>query len=113
MSELQEFATQEVARIEEENEAKREELGFKTFYKMSEGNVVMTFADEKPRVNTIYAGRMIFRIAVEGEEFDYSVNQNSPQYGVILGYLKDGVNTLTITRVGTGPKDTRYVVRPA
>ncbi len=107
---LQDFATAEVQKLAEQKQKRMEEKGYKPFWSMPEGTYIIEFANEMPRDNPAYTDRPIFRIKVDGEEYDYSINRNSPLYRDIMQNIMNGNYKLSITRIGTGKSDTRYKV---
>jgi hypothetical protein len=114
MTDIKVYAQEELARLEKDRKEAMEAKGFKPFYKLTVGKHVVEFSmDVAPRENTMYPGRVIMRVLANGEERDISVSRAGPLYKAIMGYLAQGINKLSIQRIGTGVKDTRYVVEPA
>jgi hypothetical protein len=107
---LNDYANKENTRLETEAKEVLKELGFAEFFKMPEGQTLMEFADQAPRVNDKFANRVIFRVSVNGEEKDWSVNTRSPLYRDLVALISKGTRKVSITRVGQGI-DTRYSVK--
>ncbi|MEM3845058.1 MAG: hypothetical protein QXU98_05095 [Candidatus Parvarchaeota archaeon] len=110
----QEFAQMELERIEKERAEALEQKGYKPFYKIKEGTHVLEFSKEvEPRTNILFPGRSILRVkAQDGQEYDVSVSRAGPLYKDIMKNLAAGNFKLQIQRIGTGIKDSRYLVKP-
>jgi hypothetical protein len=107
---LQEFAVGERERIEKYRKEKMEEKGYAPFWKAIVGTNVVEFLPILPRPNNLYENRAVFRVLVDGAEWDYSVNVLSPLYRDIISNIANGKTKMSITRVGTTKTDTRYSV---
>ena len=101
---------EELKKIEEQRKQLLEQKDLRPFYRIPEGITEIEFSTEMPRDNPKFAGRKIFRIRVNGEEYDLSVTQNSNLYREILQNLAKGKTKLKVMRVGSGRNDTRYKV---
>lgn len=100
----------ELKKIEEQRRQVLEQKDLRPFFKIPEGITEVEFSLEMPRDNPRFAGRKVFRIRVNGVEYDLSVTQNSNLYREILQNLAKGKTRLKIMRVGSGRSDTRYKV---
>jgi hypothetical protein len=101
---------EELNEIEKRRQEILEQKDMKPFLKLEIGENIVEFSTEKPRDNPRFAGRKVFRVKKDGEEYDFSVSVNSTLYRDILRYLKQGKTKLKIVRVGQGRNDTRYTV---
>ena len=107
---LIEIAKSENTRLEAEAKEALKEMGYADFLRIPEGATNVQFVDQPPRVNDKFTNRLIFRVSVDGKEYDWSVNTRSPLYRDIMAALAQGHTGLAVLRVGEG-MDTRYSVK--
>jgi hypothetical protein len=105
--EMNQFLDDETSRIEKERAERMEGKDYKTFWKASVGENHVVFLKQVPRVGQY--GK-IFRISVNGTDYDFTIKETSPLYREIIKNLKAGRYNLKIIRIGTGKTDTRYSV---
>lgn len=108
---LDEFFKSESERLENEAQGK----GYAKFFKAPIGETRMTLKYEKPRVlETEYGTRRVFKISVDGKEYDFPVNEHSPLYRFLVRKLADakGDVEVVLVRAGVGMA-TRYDVKDA
>jgi len=109
--EFNEFIESESARMNEERKEAVKAKGYGEIIKASVGENHFEFVKEVPREGTgILAGKKIFKVIVNGKQYDYVVNPRSSQYRDILTNLRQGKTKLRLIRTGTGKTDTRYTV---
>ena len=108
---LAEWARAESARIEERRETAWQERGFKPFLKLPVGESAVEFADAPPRSSAKIPGKAIFRVKLDGREYDLAVRESSTLYRELARSLSKGNRALRIVRTGTGRRDTQYSVR--
>jgi len=105
---LKEFVEAEKAAIEQRRRDWMNEQGYKTFIKWPKGATEFTLMPVVPRSHKSFGKeKMAFRVTVDGEEFDWSVNPISPMYGELIDYLVEAPVDGTLIRVGEGTQ-TRY-----
>ena len=116
MTTIQEFATGEQTRLEQEKTDRMSEKGYKPFLKVADMETVrLLFSDEVPRDNTKYPGRKVFRVTKkpDGDELDWSIATNTPLYRDIIMNIAAGNMMMDITRVGTQREGPGYKVKVA
>jgi hypothetical protein len=109
MAEFDEFIKEELEGLDKAREEALKQKGFQPFFKFPQGETVVEFKKQTPRPNPRFPQNKVFRIVVDGEEYDLSVNSRSPLYRDILNVLSQGVTKVKVIRVGQG-RDTRYTV---
>lgn len=105
---LKEFIMEEKAMIEKARAEYLEEKDYKEFVKWPQGVTEFTLMPIIPRPHESFGTpKKVFRITVDEEYKDWSVNPRSPMYRELLDYLADAPCDLKINRLGEG-LDTRY-----
>ncbi len=107
---LAEWARAESARIDERRETAWQERGFKPFLKLPVGESAVEFADAPPRASAKIPGKAIFRVKLDGKDYDLAVKESSTLYRELAKSLSKG-RSVRIVRTGTGRRDTQYSVR--
>jgi hypothetical protein len=108
---LDEYFKSESERLEGEARDK----GYAKFFKAPVGETRMTLKYQKPRVfEGEYGSRRVFRVSVDGKEYDFPVNEHSPLYRFLVRKLADakGDVEVVLVRAGVGMA-TRYDVKDA
>lgn len=97
-----------LAQLQEDRMKALEENGFKEFFSFPEGETTVQFdLSVNPRESKY--GRMIYRVRVNGIEYDWSANPSLEL--ALLEKMAAGQDTFTIIRVGRGREDTRYSIK--
>ena len=106
--EIKKFVEEERAAREADRAAYMEEHDMKTFVKWPKGTTVFMLEPVIPRAHQSFGKDVkVFRILIEGEEFDWSINPRSPLYGQIVERLLEAPVELKLNRSGDGLQ-TRY-----
>ena len=105
---FKELYKQEKEKADEAKAAYREEHDMKDFIKWEQGVTEFQLQKVVPRDGENFGKTVkIFRIVVDGGEFDYSVNIRSPMYLQLLQCAVDEIWDLKMNRMGEGLQ-TRY-----
>jgi len=105
---FKELYEKEKAKAEAAKAAYREENDMKDFVKWPQGVTEFTLTQQIPRDHESFGKAVkVFRIVIDGEEFDWSVNPLSPMYLQLLQCAVDDVWELKLNRMGEGLQ-TRY-----
>lgn len=103
-------------RVEQERQAKLQEMGFEhTPLTLEQGETMILIKnpEKEPREITGKWGQQrVFTVQIKGEIFDWAVSLNSPLYRELLDVLAKGINPITIIRAGR-EKQTRYSIKEA
>jgi hypothetical protein len=112
--ELQEYVQKQKAELEKRKQARMKEKGYKDFYSFEEGETPFKLCPVIPRERQGNFGlQNVFRIEIEGKEYDFSVNVISPVFKSLV-YELDGLTApkaLRMTRVGVGQKTKMCVMQ--
>lgn len=105
---LKEIAEEEEKSFQEEAKKYREEKGYKDFLSLPRGETQIEVLDVPPR-DWVQDGKAkkIFRVRVNGKEFDWCLNKQNPVYRDVIHSLADGKQSFFILRSGSGT-ETRY-----
>jgi len=110
---LKSWAEIEEQKVEELKQKVFSEKGFKPFYTMPVGATDITIDTSiEPRITEKYPDRVVFRILVNGEEYDWSINTKSKAYLEFVKLLKAGHESIRVVRTGTGRDSTKYSFIP-
>jgi len=105
---IEEFYKAEKARIEAEREAYLADKDYKTFMKWNQGVTGFTLEPVIPRNHESFGkDKKVFRITIDGEEYDWPVNPRSPMYREVLDRLLEAPVEMRLNRLGEGLQ-TRY-----
>ena len=108
--EWDQYLVGEIQRVKAERNERLIENGMLPFLKLPEGETEVHFFKELPRdVKGTYGIRKGFHVRVNGQDYLFAINSNSPVYSRILEKLQKGETTIKIVRAGTGQM-TRYSV---
>ena len=78
---LDEYFKSESERLESERQKRIRDKGYAEFFKAPVGETRMTVKYQKPRdIESKYGSRKVFRISVDGKEYDFTVNEKSSLY---------------------------------
>ena len=102
------FIASEQSRMEKDRQEYLEEQDFKDFVRWPQGVTEFTLEPVIPRVHESFgAEKRLFRVTVDGDLLDWSVNPRSPMYRELLDVLGGAPVELSINRLGEG-LETRY-----
>jgi hypothetical protein len=108
MSTIDDFVATEKAAKAKAREEYLKEQDYKDFIKWPQGVTGFQLEAVIPRENTSFGTlKKVFRITVDGVEYDWSVNPLSPMYVQILDKLLEAPVGMQINRLGEG-LETRY-----
>lgn len=112
---INDFFEGESDRLESEHQKHMKEKGYATFFNPPVGETLMTVKYQVPRlINGKYGSRKAFRITVDDENYDFTVNDRSPLYRYLIRRFADTKNDIEIVLVRTGTgKKTKYDVKEA
>ena len=105
---IEEFYAAEKARIGAEREAFLADKDYKTFVKWEQGVTGFTLEPVIPRDHESFGkNKKVFRITIDGEEYDWPVSPRSPMYREVLDRLLEAPVEMRLNRLGEGLQ-TRY-----
>ena len=105
---LEDFVAADQAARVESRALYLEEHDMKDFVKWPQGVTDFELQPTIPRSHDSFGKqKMAFRVVVDGEELDWSVNPRSPMYGQVVDRLLEAPVAMKINRLGEGLK-TRY-----
>lgn len=105
---LEDFIAAEKATIAKEREEYMADKDYKDFVKWPQGVTEFTLEAVIPRAHESFGTpKKIFRVTVDEELLDWSVNPRSPMYRELLDLLSDAPAACRINRLGEGLQ-TRY-----
>ena len=108
LKDLKKYIEAEKARMEEERSKYLDEQDYKTFMKWEKGITEFTLEAVIPRDHLSFGkDKKVFRITVDGELFDWSVNPLSPMYRDLLDALAKAPVVMRLQRMGDSLQ-TRY-----
>jgi hypothetical protein len=89
-----------------------EKKGYRETLRLPIGETTVTIDKEtEPRqVDTKYGKRLAFLVTVDGEKYDWLLNEKSPIYEEMLEELMKGNNAIIVVRSGEG-RATRYSLK--
>lgn len=110
---ITDFFTTELQQLQDEQQQRALDHGYADFYTAPVGETAMTVKYQVPRsIETQYGPRRVFRIIVDGTEYDFSVNKRSPLYRYLIRSLAETKKDMNfiLVRTGTG-KATKYDIK--
>jgi hypothetical protein len=113
--ELQKYIAAQKENLDKQRHDAMEKKGYKDFYTFEEGETAFILHPVIPREKQgMYGLQSVFRISVEGHEYDFSVNQKSPVFRQLIELMDNMTDALKlrITRVGVGKATKMTVLTP-
>lgn len=110
---LTDFLEGEKERLDSIKEQAWKEKGYLEFFTPPKGVSKITVLPKIPRImEGKYGTRRVFRVKVNGTEFDYGINPSSPVYRILIEKMQaTGGKPIEITLMRSGEgKATRYEV---
>ena len=107
-SKIEKFKEKELKQLKEERDAYLEDQDYKEFIKWPQGVTDAILCPVIPRDHLSFGkAKKVFRVNVDGVEYDWSVTRSSPMYGDMLELLSYKEVKFRLQRMGEGIQ-TRY-----